>query len=484
MSTKTNNCVNHKNDCNAEDNINANLECCLREQDMKEYMLNEVILEKEELKNQLNNASKFVNDMLEKNKVLVKELHQNYNNLFNKYRMKTKDLDDSKNNNECLNVKIGGLMKNNESLKCHLKERDAGNKYLEEKICKLEKCLNEEKQTTACLKDQNQNQLRCLEQKSEELTKVTQKLNEKTDELNKEKEVTRKLIPKLDDCMRRIDKLKLQELQQIKNLDMLKTEVEIEQNRNKECNQLVCVQKNNIQELKEGLDKCNRKIAMLNQAMEKEKLQADSFIGKLRKEKCNIEKERGNLEKEVKERKKELEKLESEKEHLKTSTKELKCKLDTVIKNSDEKEKLSMEKFEKIQTETNNLKTDLNVKCQLVVELEDKLSETKKMHKCEAEKAHNLKIQLDNLKHKQNIMKSSSNKCSGKSPATDDSNSNLMISRVNDVLVNSKLDCERITSSAKSPSMMDSSMDDFEDKNQVFEKLISKCNSLVNYFSK
>lgn len=470
----------NNNDYDTEDSSNVNVECS-RSQDIKQCMLNDVVLEREELQNQLSNAAVFIDSMVEKNKAVILQLQENYSILWNRYLCKSKDFDNSKNHNECLNAKIDGLIKNNESLKCLLHERDEKITYLEEKINKLDKCLNEEKQNTTCLKNQNQCHVKCLEEKSEELIKVTQKLNDKKDELCKEKEIIRKLKPKLDDCMNKLDKLKLKEFQQIKNIDILKSELEIEKTRYKECDQTVYIQKNQIQELTEELEKYNKKIEGLKQTMENEKNQFNCRIEHLRREKCNIEKERGDLERELKECMKEMEKLECQNEHMKIHMDELNCKLNTEINNSEEKEKLSTERFAKIQNDVKCLKADINVKSQLIVELEDKLLETKKLQKIESEKAHNLKIQFDNLKHKQNIM--SSKKCSSsKCSIADDSNCNLMTSNVNEMMNNSNSDCKHLTASNK--TCTDSSTDDFDVKNQVFEQLIAKCNSIVNYFGK
>ncbi|VVC46181.1 Hypothetical protein CINCED_3A012912 [Cinara cedri] len=464
-------------DCNTdvEKNKFLSLQFSLRKQ-KRQSIFDVVVLKKKELQKDLNTVSAFMEIMIKTHKAVRSQLDENFNDLCNKYQNKKKDLDKNKRYKVCLNIIVDDLYKKYEIFKCHLKKEDEENKYLEEKINKLEKCLNEEKKNITRLKDQNHNHIKFLEQKSEELAKITQELVDKTDELNKEKEVTRKLKLKFDGFIQEVDNLKLEELQQIKNTDLLKTEIEIEKNHNNEFNQIVYDQQNQEQELTEVLEAWYNKIDFLKQMIEKGNDQADISINKLREEKSNVEKEKIYLDNEVKITREELNKLVHKNENLNTHMNELQCRLDTANKNSDEKQKLSMEKIEKIHKDTKKLIIDINSKNKLIIELEEELLETKKRYKTQTEKAHNLKIQLENLKHKQNQMPI---KCE-KSPIIDYNDYNSSVDRV---LKNATLGNEKL-STINTTIKYIGRTNNFKEKNQVYENLITKCNTFINYFTK
>lgn len=388
--------MNNNYDANAEETTNLQVD--------KQSILNNVALKKEELQRQLYTLSTCMEDIIKKHKTVVSQLYQNFNELWDKYQNKIIDLDKNKRYKECLNIIVDDLYKMYETFKCHLKEQYEENKYLEDKFYKLEKQLNEEKKNIICLIDQNQKYIKCLEQKSEELTKITQKLMEKTDELNNKKKENRNLKSKLDDYIQKVDKFKLEEFQQIKNIDIFKTKIEIEIARNKEFNQIICEQRNQKQELVEALKRGNMKIERLKQTIEKENIEAKCSINKLRKKNLNVDKEKEDLNKEIKETKDESEKRFYENELKKSQIKELQCKLDTALENSDEKKKLKMEKIEKIHGDIKKSITDINTKNSYIIELEEQLLDIKKRYKTKVEMAHNFKIQLDNLKHNQYLL--------------------------------------------------------------------------------
>lgn len=445
------------NNCDT-DAENTNLACCLIEQAVKQPILNDVVLRKEELKRQLNALSTFMEDMIKRHITVVSQLYENFNDLWNKYQITMDDLDRSKGHKDkYLNIIVDDLYKKYETFKYHLEEHYEENIYLESKYIELKKCLNEEKKNTICLKDENQYYIKCLEQKSEELNQITKKLIKKTDELNKEKEETLNVKSKLDDVIRKVEKFKLEELKQIKNIDILKTKIEIEKNCNKELTQTICEQKNQIQELTDVLEKCNKKIEGLKQTIEEENVQANNSINKLQKEKLNVEKEKAYLDKDVKETKEKIEKLMQQNQYQKTHINELQCELDTAIKNSTEKETLSLEKIEKINKDTNKLMTDIESKNQFIIELEEQLLKTKKRYKTQAENSHNLKLQLENVVHKQNLMPM---KCEENLIA--DHNNYSLTNCMNEIQDNAKLDGATLTSSVE---YTDSTTDHFGENN-------------------
>lgn len=429
-------------DTDAEENT-KNLACCLKEQVVKQPILNDIVLKKEELKRQLNAISAFMEHMIKKHITVVSQLYENFNDLWNKYQITMDDLDKSKRyKDKYLNIIVDDLYKKYETFKYHLEEHYEENIYLESKFNGLKKCLDEERKNIPCLKDENQYYIKCLEQKSEELNKITKKLVEKTDELNKEKEEALNVKSKLDDVIRKVEKFKLEELQQIKNIELLKTKIDIEKNCNKELTQTISEQENQIQELTEVLEKCNKKIEGLKQKIKEKNVHTENSINILQKEKLNVEEEKGQLDKEVKETKGEVEKLMYQNQYQKTYINELQIELDTAIKNSNEKKTLSIEKIEKINEDTNKLIIDIESKNQFIIELEEQLLTTKKRYKTQAENSHHLKLQLENVKHKQNLMPM---KCEENLIA--DHNNYGLANCANEVMDNAKLGGATLTSS-------------------------------------
>lgn len=473
---------NNNNNCcdTVEENRNVNnIQCCIREVEAKELQLNQLHIEKDKLIRQLNNASIYIGQTIKKHQALTCRFNNNYNDLKKKYQNKSIELNKIKGYKEFFNAKIDELTRKCATLECNLKEQYEKNKYLQEKNSLLENCINEDKQNITCLLAQLQNQKQCINKNSEEMNKTVNQINEKTNLRNKEKEEQCKLKSKIQ-CLENelsqiIEKSKSEICQLTKNIDCLKTEIEVQEKRNEELNQKLCEQNCKQQEQNDLLTQSNHANKSIKETMEKEKAQSNNYIYKLRKEKINLEKKIDDLEKKAERRKDELKKLEHKNEQLKMKNNELQCKLNTAIKNSGGYLKSSTEKIEKMYDDNKKLKNDITCKNLKITELEEKLLEIKKIHTGKADNVYNLKRQLDNVQYKQNVL-----------PTADKYQQNATILNNNDncqlspkVLDELKVDCEHLTARIKSE---DYGINDLEERNQMFEKLITKCISIINYF--
>lgn len=450
------------------------MQCCIKEVEAKQIQLNNLHLEKEQLQRQLNSASIYIDDTLKNHQALTCQFHNDFNELKKKYQNKCIELNKIKGHKEFFNAKIEELTRKCETLECNLKEQYEKNKFLQEKNCKLENCINEDKQNITCLIGQLQNQKQCIDKNCEEVNKIAHQKNEKNNLRNKEKEEQCKLKSKIQ-CLEKelsqiIEQSRLEICQLNQNIDSLRTEIEVQEKRNAELNQKLCELNNKQLEQNDLLTESNHKNKTIKDTMEKEKAQSNNYIYKLRKEKVNVEKKIDELEKKAEKRIDELKKMEYKNEQLKMKNNELQCKLNTAIKNSGGYLKQSTEKIEKMYDDNRKLKNDINCKNLMITELEDKLLEVKKIHTGKADNVQNLKKQLDNVQFKP------INKCH-QSIKLPNNNDNCQLSPT--VLDELKTDCEHLTTRMKSE---DCGINDLEERNQLFEKLITKCISIINYF--
>lgn len=441
-----------------------------------QLQLKHLLLENEELQRKLNCASNYIDDTLKKHNGLICQYKNDYNELWKKYQNKSIELNKNKSNKEFFIGKIEELNSKCESLECHLKEQYDKNQCLQEQNSKLEKFLNDNKQNITLLKGQLQNQKQCFNKNCEESNRTTHEMNGKIDSRNQEKEEHCKLKSKIqcleNELSKNIEKSKSEINQLTKNIDCLKIEIELQKKKNTELNQMLSEQNDKQQELTEMLVQSNKSNKVLKETMGKEKAQTNNYICKLRKEKLDIEKKKDELEKKGEKRIEELKKMEHKNEQLKSRNSELQCKLDIAIKNSGGYLKTSTEKIEKMYDDNKKLKNDLTFKNHRITELENKLLDVKNIHTGKADNVQNLKEQLDNIQCRQNNI-TPINKCHQNS--TNDDNFQLP----NTVLDDLKIDCEHLTTSIK---FDDCGINHLEERNQLFEKLITKCISILNYF--
>ncbi|VVC35594.1 Hypothetical protein CINCED_3A014419 [Cinara cedri] len=385
------------------------------------------------------------NELDEENKLLVKNINilEKWINEINENEMRS--------NNRNQNHIMGSENKSEDLTKKEQKLVTKTN--VKEEICKPKPNLDDFTQ-----KEDNLQHIMCLENNPEDLTKKEQKIVTKTDE----KEEICKLKPNFDDIIQKEDNL-----QHIINLDKMKKTIEIGEKYAKETNEAIRLQKDQNKKLTEVLESCNKQIEIIKQKIDEKNVESENFIVQLRTEKLNVEEERRDLEKKYKKSKQELEELEHQKELLNANFSKLHCKLNGINKNMDENHKLLTEKIEKTRTETKRLLNEIYLKKQLIVELNGKLAEMREAYKTEAENVHNLKIQLDNLKHKQSVMMS---------PIV-----NSQTSHVNIVLNNFKLDSDNMSGMSAECA---GSPDDYEDTNQEFDDLIKTCYLLVDDYNK
>lgn len=439
---------------------------CILELEAKQDKLNDVSCEKEELQRQLCSTSKFIEHTIKKHRTVQSQLVDNSNVLFRKYQNKKKELDKSKVFQDCLNNKIDELNKICENLMCQLKERDERRKCLEEEYKQLKQCLIKERNNAICIKGQNESQKVCLEKNSKELVDTKKLLNGKINEFNRVKEEHHLFKSKLeflqDELLQKVEKCNLLELRLAKNRDITKTEIQIQKYHNIELEQYVCEQKNQLKELTEMLAKASEKIDALNQTIEKERVETDNRIAKIQKQKLNVENQKMQLEKNIEEYIEKLKCLQIQNDQKNAKIHEFQCKLDAAVKCSDEKQKLSAENMRNIVEDIKKLKAEIISKNQTITQLEEQLLEVKKLHKIEAENLYNLQRKLECLKYKPN-----------------QNSKNQLTDRVSEVLDELKLESDASTM-CKDDCLAESS----EDNNQGFEKLITKCNSLINHFNK
>jgi len=416
-----------------------------------------------------------VESTLKTYKTLYRRITDNYYTLWSKYQNKKKVLAKCKRFQERLNKKIHELNKNIETVECQLRKQEDRNKCLEDNNNRLEASLMEEKNNVACLKSQYQNQKQCLEKTVDELTDTTQILKKTNEELDNNIEENCKLTSALeilnDKFTRTLDKHNIEKLQTIKNNNIINTELEIQKYRNTELNKSVCEQKCKLQEQAELLEKSNDQNEKLKEMIANERVQVNESIEKLRKEKLIIECEMEQVKNQSNEYVTLLECLELENNQLKTQINEFKFKLDTVIKNSDEKLKSLTEKLKNVQANRKQLKGEITSTNQINAELKEQLLVAKKMHKAEIENVHNLEKKLKNACQKSTKYSQNSN--------TNPCNTGPFLQSYMKVL-----DELKSTGEYSCLNSEDSLMENVENNNMNFEKLISKCESIINVFNK
>jgi len=395
----------------------------------------------------------------------------NYNALWGKYQSNKKVLYKHRGVQECLNRQICDLNGTNETVTRRLREQEENNERLKTSSGRLEKMLRKEKDNAARLHDQIQNQKTCLEKTFGELSDAKQMLDAANGELAEKTEERRKLTSALeahkDRLSRAVEKHTIEKLQLIKNNNIVSTELDIQKYRNAELNKTVREQKCQLQQQTESLEKSNEQNQVLKQIIAKEMIQANESIDKLRKDKLNITNEKEELEKKLEEHAKAFESLGHENEQLKTQINETQFKLDAVVKNGDEKLKSLTEKMANVDEERRQLNVEMTSMNQINAELEKRLSEAKKMHNVEAENVYNLERRLKNVCQRLNKC----SQCSNKSPAS----TGPFFHNQTKALDELKPTGER--SGLKSEH-------DCTESISNFEKLISKCESIINSFNK
>lgn len=370
---------------------------------------------------------------------------------------------------------VGDLDKTNETMQCRLKEQEEKIECLQNSNGQLEETLVKERDNVAGLKSQCRNRKRCLEKTIDELADTTRLLNKTSDKLDKKTEEHYKLASAAeilkDKLSRAVDKHNIEKLQLIKNHTVVNTELDIQKYRNAELYKTVCEQKYQFQRQTEMLEKSNEQNEALKQFMAKEMIRANESIDKLRNDKLNIINEKEDTEKKWVECVKTFEPLGRENEQLKTQITESQFKLDTVIKNGDEKLKLLTEQMENVDEERKRLHVEITSMNQINAELEKQLSEAKKMHNAETENVHNLERKLNNVCRR--LIKCS--ECSNKSTA----GTCLFFHSYTKVM-----DELKSTGECSSFSKSEDSRTESSENISNFDKLILKCESIIHSFNK
>ncbi|VVC35596.1 Hypothetical protein CINCED_3A025926 [Cinara cedri] len=454
------------------------------EQENRQLVLDEVV-KYEKLERQIHYADKFVEDMMEDSKWLIYKFDEIFNKLGDKCIGLSTEINSINKYVECLNTETDNLNTNYKYSQEVLKDLEEENLYLEENINQLEECLFKEQKNKTCLEYQNDNQKMCLEYKYQQIAQEKKKLVEKTDELKREKEETSCVLKlKLNDCESEKKELNKEKSLQIIMVDKLKKELELEKNYGQKLNETICRQNNKKQELDKELQKCKEQYELLKQISETESTRADTVISTLRTEKTFLDLERRKAETEFNQNKKELEKFGYETEQLNMDIMKIQSKLDSVIKNSDENDKLSMERVGQRLQDNEQLTIDLHEKERCIVELRTTLSEMKMVQRKESDEVRSLRTQVNDLKVKQNNMEIEFGEYPGNGDHNSIINYNPQTSSENITGVDSFLSAgENNIQSAPSVLKRTKSVDEFEEKNTNFENLIKKCNSLLNYYS-
>lgn len=137
--------------------------------------------EKDELHRQLNNTIKFIDNIIEQQKIIQTQITKNYNFLLFNYKNKINELEVCKCSEECLRDKLNKSKENCKSLKCQLKEND--DKYMHnikefiESYNQLKAILIVENNNVTFLKDQKKIK-NCLNIISKDFNKTTKILNQ------------------------------------------------------------------------------------------------------------------------------------------------------------------------------------------------------------------------------------------------------------------------------------------------------------------
>lgn len=463
------------NDLTAKKEIDQ-LKCCIKDLETKQLQLNGVATEKKELQNCLFNSSSFIEETIRKHAIIYSQFDENHKAIWSEYQKKKGELEKINCFKESLNVSIEQITKKIENVGCWLKQQEEKNSNLEENNFKLRQCLNEDIDSQTSLENDYQNQKVCLEKTIEELSIATCQLEDQTSELKTKKDENQKLKSEIrciqDELLRKIDKFKFTELQLIRDKDVLKKNVQIKKNCNLELNNVICEHKNERQELVEALEKSNENINVLKQTVEKERVQGEKCIDEIRMEKSNVEKEKDELENKAEEQAEKLNECNHQNEQFKARLDELQYKLETAVKSGDEKRKISIEKMDRIDCEMKNLNIEMASKAEIVDELQEKLSEVERTRKTVGDEIYCLKRELDNLKQKQYIMS-----------FNDDQNSHSSGS-VNNVLVESELDAEKLRMRMNCDVDDDCDTKFINENDQNFEKLMTKFDMVLKYCKK
>lgn len=151
---------------------------------------------------------------------------------------------------------------------------------------------------------------------------------------------------------------------------------------------------------------------------------------------------------------------------------DLQCKLDTVVRNSNEQKQCTNVQIDKMNCIIRNLQADMCTKHKVIRELEEQLCNEKKQHKAEIECSQKIRLKLENLKLQQKMMPPKYNQCTSKI------NDNYQVTdNVSKILEELNLDYEAPTC-FNNEDIADESMNNGV---KEFEKFCLKLDSVVNY---
>lgn len=370
-------------------NIN-NLKCDIIEMEAKQLRLvDDLEADKEEFRRRLLNMSQFIDNTIKKHKLAHRELANNYITLWDKHERMTCKINNLKKFEECLNRETDAMSKMCEQTKCQLVESQKRNQCLEEEHNELKRRQLDVKNIVDCLEFQNFGEKQFQETMCDKLNVVTLELDKNSKKLASVKKQNCDLKMKLkllkNETLWKAQEWGIKEFQLAKQNNDLQVDLEAQKYRQSELNCIVHAREIQLRKLTHLINKTNKEIEQLIKAMEEDRIQSEVVIDQLRSKNRHAEDEKTVLENKFKISVEELNNEQRENKFIISQVNQLESQLNIAMCNRDEINKLMTEQMKKVNDDLSIIRADISEKCQIIIDLEKRLSEAKIVYGSEAE---------------------------------------------------------------------------------------------------
>lgn len=352
-------------------------------------LVDDLAADKEEFRRRLLNMSKFIDDTIKNHKLAHSELANNYNMLWDKHERMTYKINNLKQFKECLSKETDELSKMCEQAKCQLAESEKRYQYLEEEHNELKRRQLDVKNVIDGLEFQNISEKQFQETMCDKLNVVTLELDRNSKELASVKKQNCDLKSKLklfhNETLWKVQEWGIKEFQLTKQNDGLQIDLEAQKHRQLKLNCSLHAGEMQLRKLMDLLNKTNKEIEQLIKEMEKGRIRSEVVIDELRSKNRHAKDEITELENKFKKSIEELNNKQRENEFFILQVNQLESQFDIAVRNRDETNKLMTEQIKKVNDDLSTIRADISEKCQIITDLEERLSEARIVYGSEAE---------------------------------------------------------------------------------------------------
>ncbi|XP_050426732.1 tropomyosin alpha-1 chain-like isoform X2 [Adelges cooleyi] len=428
----------YKSGCKVLSNNVGDLKYHIRQLEAKLSLFDEVTEEKEELKKQLADLSKWMDDVIRKQKDMFGQLTKGHEEVWCMYQSTKRDLDRSKSEIASANAELLELNERTARANDRAKQLEKQKECSQEKIQLLEKRLCEELSNLDAFKCKYQSQEACLQQKTGELDRAKQTVDEQAERLTKLKSDLRMVRGKLDlereNCAQIKNEAAINEKRTLKEKETLESQIEIMDKDKVEMENVLAEQNATVQELNRKTLDMKQRNDEIKCMLEKERCQSDERIAKLTNDKQCLEAAAEELNCKMSVCAKESARLKCENEKLSKLVKELQNKLEAAARCHDEQTRAADEEHRCVSEAKNRLQCCLDSANRKVDQLEEDLANVRKSYAAEKETVCELRKTIADLQFNQQLVPNPAGACSGK-------NIDLQLADFGKVLDNITGDC-------------------------------------------